>query len=318
MSGTVTQAGTAMVGIVVFEGKRLWGWIGSAVVHFCVAGGLWIWFAKFFTAELVARGWSETAVTVGVWLVCFTWITRRIGWSAWIGPRLVRRIVSDGELVRVERLVGYWEGPVQALALRRPQWLVPFVVPYFRLELADGRCVGEIIANWKKIEADVERLKAWLSEHGARQVVDEPEWKVRGERLRRSVAQVAERWQAFGRVLFYIWLATSLAGIGAAALLWPNLPEVSLYAIFALLVEVPVVVSLAGAYRAGFSVERGLASVFWFAFVAFGAFALPCLLLLRERVSVSGPAAVTFGLVCVCIVVLEWARAGSVFRARNS
>ncbi|MFN3413528.1 MAG: hypothetical protein ACK42L_05650 [Thermoanaerobaculum sp.] len=250
-----------------------------------IIGVLYFWIllllaAKAFSADL-ANGVRATSILAALFLfISLGYLLTLSCWSLWLGLHSVRRVSCNGGELLVEPVFGQWQGPLAKVRLRKGARLPGYKWVRYRLELADGRGIGEIVMYWgEEQEKSLDQLKEFLCKHGAR-----GEEGVGAGGIGHGAPMVRQAFSGFlnrqpwvGRLLFYTWLLTSYGGLVVAGARWSELSLVSLLSLGVVLVEVPFVVAALAAAQAGKGRELGLKSALKLLQIAWGCFVVSVL-----------------------------------------
>lgn len=299
----------------IYEARASKRWLVRnllGVVYFSVL----LFFAAKAVAADMARGVNATALLAAVFLFGFLGYLLVLScWSLWLWTHSVKRVSLNGGELMVERVLGHWRGPLSEVRLREGARPPGYKWARYRLELTDGRGIGEIVMHWpgEEQEKSIEQLKEILCKYGPAEeegLTAENRGVALG--VGRVLSGVLARQPWFGKLMFVLWLVASYGGLVVAGARWAQLGLVSLLSLALVLAEVPYVVAAVAALQLGKAKGRGLESALKVLQVGWGCFVVSVVWGWLES-SEHAWLALFLAFVYAGVTVLEWAAPGSVF-----
>lgn len=249
---------------VIYKGRAIKRWAIRVFVGSLYIGTLLFLVVKGALSALESHENVSSLLAAVFLFVSFGYLFALSCWSLWLVPRLVTRVSWGGSELIVERMFGQWRGHIGQVRLRKGARPPAYKWVRYRLELADGRGIGEIVMHWpgEEQQKEVESLRDILSRYGAGEamgVSGQAPLSV-GLRLRHALSGVIDRQRWFARFLFYAWLVSGYAALVVGGARWREFGLVSLLSLGVVLAEVPFVIAALPAVQSGKTRGRGLES----------------------------------------------------------
>lgn len=173
--------------------------------------------------------------------------------AVWILLGAATRLEKHGQELLVVKLFGTWRGPGESIRLRKltSGWPGTLGRVRYRLELAGGVRVAEVVRLSPDGEGVFQRLEEWFPERNGAE--DEGGTGLRWRQLRtliRGLAVRVQRWPWVGKLLWVAQIMGGYVALGIGVLRFWRLSLVSWFALVFLLMEAFVMLALLGGIRA--------------------------------------------------------------------
>lgn len=305
--------------VVLDQRYRVYGSLTFHSVFLLINVFLYRWaFRRLLRESIDFRSFGFESLA-GLVVICAAIVAIFYGYgkAIWILLRAAKRVLIWSDEILVERVFGYWRGPLRDIRLRKASfgWVGSLGRERYQLQLVGGGTVAEVLLLGEAGKAGFARLQELLP---SVEETDKHASRLRGQvprMLRQALASFAGRYRWVGKALFMAEMVGFYSALLAVAARFPNLNLVSLLALGLILIEVFVVLALFGALRAGRDVRRGVESAFKFLHVVLGVFVVS---IAWEWFGRGNGPLWPMGVVAVLqasAILLEWLVPGAVFLA---